>query len=492
MSDKRFEQLVADHYDHAITEVERAELETDLLESAEARKTFAEAAITHVQMTETLGHELPEVPRPHGTRKRAPLMLWIAAAAALALVTFGSWRLSSTTPATDAVVLLDAVAPTWTTPTLAPGEGASEGHFFLKTGLAKLHLAAGAEIILAGPCEFEVPKRGDCVLHRGRLTAQLTPGVDGFTVRTPHGRIVDLGTAFGLDVGTDKTELHVFSGRVAAIFGDAEIEVGANAALTFDANGVFGSITYAPEEFQRNLPTGRDRHVMALQPVGHWNFDRDDLSVGRFQGTLVSGSEVGDASTAAASFAVEAGNALELSGNNAIDLGCAPQFERNQPFSIGVWFRPADDIVHNRAILSQMDGNFRGWDLFWMSGNHVCVHVIHQWDQGGGKINNSARMYTETAFQPGKWYHLTVTYDGSSTAEGFRIFVNGADQPTRITHNNLSRTIVSDATMVVGKRPIRFHDPNTPPVRGAVDEVVIFDRRLTPAEVSKLYGGGQQ
>ena len=59
MSDKRFEQLVADHFDHSITAVERAELESELLESAESRKTFAEAAVTHVQMTEALGHDLP-------------------------------------------------------------------------------------------------------------------------------------------------------------------------------------------------------------------------------------------------------------------------------------------------------------------------------------------------------------------------------------------------------------------------------------------------
>ena len=138
-----------------------------------------------------------------------------------------------------------------------------------------------------------------------------------------------------------------------------------------------------------------------------------------------------------------------------------------------------------------MDGNFRGWDLFWRSGNHICVHVIHQWDQGGGSVFNTARLYTKTKFKPGKWYHITVTYDGSSTAEGFRIYVDGADQPTIITHNNLTRTIVSDATLLVGKRPIRFHDPNTPPVRGAVDEVTIFDRELTPAEITLLHTGRQ-
>ena len=52
-------------------------------------------------------------------------------------------------------------------------------------------------------------------MKRGRLAADVPPSAKGFTVITPTGDAVDLGTRFGVDVpSSGSAEVHVFQGEV--------------------------------------------------------------------------------------------------------------------------------------------------------------------------------------------------------------------------------------------------------------------------------------
>ena len=53
------------------------------------------------------------------------------------------------------------------------------------------------------------------VLSHGQFTAKVPEGAEGFTVSTPQGKIIDLGTQFGVSVTEDgNVETHVFSGEI--------------------------------------------------------------------------------------------------------------------------------------------------------------------------------------------------------------------------------------------------------------------------------------
>ena len=78
MDDKRFEQLLADHFDQPLSAVERAELESRLLENEDARQAFVQAAMTQVEMTAALGVDLPAVPTPPAAH-HPPRLLLLAA-----------------------------------------------------------------------------------------------------------------------------------------------------------------------------------------------------------------------------------------------------------------------------------------------------------------------------------------------------------------------------------------------------------------------------
>ena len=59
----------------------------------------------------------------------------------------------------------------------------------------------------------------------GRVFVEVADGDEGFTVETPHGRAVDLGTRFGVEVELRKTDVLVAEGRVEAATDAGSVEV---------------------------------------------------------------------------------------------------------------------------------------------------------------------------------------------------------------------------------------------------------------------------
>ncbi len=92
----------------------------------------------------------------------------------------------------------------------------------LKLGLARLNFANGVSVALQGPAKFEVVSGNQVRLHSGILTAHVPESAIGFRIETPALQVVDLGTAFGVSVGSDGlTNVSVFEGEVEV---DAQAE----------------------------------------------------------------------------------------------------------------------------------------------------------------------------------------------------------------------------------------------------------------------------
>ena len=84
-----------------------------------------------------------------------------------------------------------------------------------KKGLMRLRFGDGAEVILEGPVNFSLDTVQGGTLKFGRLTSYCPKGAEGFTIRTLDGKVVDLGTEFGVEThGFGVTDVHVFEGRL--------------------------------------------------------------------------------------------------------------------------------------------------------------------------------------------------------------------------------------------------------------------------------------
>jgi hypothetical protein len=87
--------------------------------------------------------------------------------------------------------------------------------------------------------------------------------------------------------------------------------------------------------------------------------------------------------------------------------------------------------------------------------------------------------------KPGQWQHVLATYDGSGTPEGVRIYIDGTSEPLKVDQGGLK----ADATIRT-KTPLRIGQRSHTQVfaGGAIQDVRIFDRLLSAAEVRAIAG----
>ncbi|WP_417386159.1 FecR family protein [Gimesia sp.] len=86
----------------------------------------------------------------------------------------------------------------------------------LDDGSLQLSFPTGVKVLISPNSAFQVTGNNGLHLTRGMLFAKVTtPAGKGFTVDTPRGAIVDLGTVFGVEVDEKKTAaVQVFKGEV--------------------------------------------------------------------------------------------------------------------------------------------------------------------------------------------------------------------------------------------------------------------------------------
>jgi len=151
--------------------------------------------------------------------RRARVRGYLAAAAAAFLLSIGVQRFLSTAPAPPpgpVATLLRADGARWDREGVLPeGRRLLQGRLRLLDGKAAILFDGGAVMVLAGPADLDLESRGRALLRSGKVTVEASEAY-GFTVRTPRGEVVDLGTEFAVEVESGgATEVHVLQGEVA-------------------------------------------------------------------------------------------------------------------------------------------------------------------------------------------------------------------------------------------------------------------------------------
>ncbi|MEZ5940757.1 MAG: DUF1553 domain-containing protein [Planctomycetaceae bacterium] len=169
------------------------------------------------------------------------------------------------------------------------------------------------------------------------------------------------------------------------------------------------------------------------------------------------------------------GAAFDCNGQNFVEFANVADFERTDSFSYGCWIKP--NGAPTGAPLARMDdGNsYRGFDLH-IAGGVVQVHLINTWPSNAVKVRSKDKLVAD------QWQHVFVTYDGSSKAAGVKIYINGEEKPWDIEQDALSDTIRTTVPFYLGRR-----NPGSP-YKGLIDDVRIYPRVLSGAEVAALAG----
>ncbi len=176
------------------------------------------------------------------------------------------------------------------------------------------------------------------------------------------------------------------------------------------------------------------------------------------------------------------GKGLRLDGDAWLDMGPTGIFDRATPFSISLWVNIPEGlengVVFHKGIGAALY-NFRGYHLA-LKDNRFEI-LMARTEPYNAIIEYSAKVPRD------QWIHLTLTYDGSSTAQGLRFFLNGEEQSTEVTSDHLYKSILFDLPkpqepgLQIGARWRGIGAAGT-----IIDDIKVFEGQLSQLEVKKL------
>ncbi|MGB3519504.1 MAG: Calx-beta domain-containing protein [Elainellaceae cyanobacterium] len=158
--------------------------------------------------------------------------------------------------------------------------------------------------------------------------------------------------------------------------------------------------------------------------------------------------------------------------------------------SIQFWFKP-EDIRRKQGLISrdQIGVGVGGDFTVWVQNGEIVVR-----SQVQGEPPNI--LFRGGAVRPGNWNFLVINFGGQNTEgedNGMSAYLNGElviDAPNWVQGwNGDKRPLIFGAS-----QEFRRNQPNSQPshyFRGWLDEIALFDRRLSPEEILELFNNGR-
>jgi hypothetical protein len=172
------------------------------------------------------------------------------------------------------------------------------------------------------------------------------------------------------------------------------------------------------------------------------------------------------------------GNAIQFTGDDAVDTPLG-NFQRHEPFSVSLWMQTPD--VKDRAVVfhrsqAWTDAASRGYELLIEEGK-LKWSLIHFWPGNAISIRSKENIPLK------QWLQVIVTYDGSSRADGLKIFVDGKLAAVEVIKDNLTKTIAGGGhdNISLGER---MRDRGFK--GGLIDDFRVFGRDLTSQTNAEL------
>lgn len=152
------------------------------------------------------------------TAKAGHARWWITIAVSVLTLITVSWFLWLNRMPSNVAWVIDAQNCRWVNQDHSQGQLRSGTSLKIKSGLLRLGFSSQADILVEGPAQFDIISGKQIQLHQGRVAVRMPKGMSGFEVVSPQGKIIDLGTEFGVDVSeSGETSVVVFEGQVELV-----------------------------------------------------------------------------------------------------------------------------------------------------------------------------------------------------------------------------------------------------------------------------------
>ena len=152
-----------------------------------------------------------------------------------------------------------------------------------------------------------------------------------------------------------------------------------------------------------------------------------------------------------------------------------PDFDADKPWAIGFWISLEGSLSSPLSKI-EPEGDRTGLEFLWKKGR-LTVNLVHRWSESAIELS------TQTVLPNNDWHHVVVSYDGSQTAAGLQVFLNGLPADVDVHRDSLSGTISGDRPMLIGRRDSGLG------LYGVLDELRILQRSVTAEEVAQWTRG---
>jgi len=171
------------------------------------------------------------------------------------------------------------------------------------------------------------------------------------------------------------------------------------------------------------------------------------------------------------------GFALDFDGtNDYVDVGNDSSLDITDAITIEAWVKADTQSGYRRIVSKQYQTDQTTGNSCYQLG----IHDDNNWRWSVGGVFDVRNTSSVSQPEPGKWYHVAGTYDGTNV----RIYVNGQTIYSGTDSGSIrvnSSEPVSIATSIFNGATNYRHD-------GVIDEVRIWNRSLSADEIKMLYG----
>ena len=181
------------------------------------------------------------------------------------------------------------------------------------------------------------------------------------------------------------------------------------------------------------------------------------------------------------------GNGVRFVGESGIQFGRALDFEKNQPFSISIWFKLLKE-GESSFLFGKTNGEFeanRGYFCRLNKDGTLGFQINHAFPANGIDLK------TVDKLKVNEWTHIAITYDGSSQAKGVQLFINGETPAFTIITDHLERSILRSAKPNYENwsyTPFQMGSEMRESLQNAdMDELQIWKRQLSYIEIRELF-----
>lgn len=236
---------------------------------------------------------------------------------------------------------------------------------------------------------------------------------------------------------------------------------------------------FAPRDGQPLYPELWRGCVGAWSPcLGPTGLTLRDWSGYGNHGTLTNG----------AAFTVSGGsNAIAFDASNdyvAVGGSGVYNFDRTQQVSLSAWVRPSSvaGVAYGVIDKSSLSPPNAGWSMVLFNRTSLVANAVSLFLTNTTTTNEIEVCSPAGSISASRWQHICATYDGTSTAAGVQIYINGIAQTKTTTRNNLSASITTSISPSIGARQSGAGQV----LNGAIADCAIHYRVLSANEINIL------